>query len=118
MYMHERKGKCKKTKNTLAGLKSGQLLTYSLTLNFWLDASLPYVEANQEGAGSTAEAPAFWSLLSGKLSPVRLSRISWVLPYDELSTSYGDLKLSKDEKKIPGQGNALLALKPQFSLLD
>lgn len=58
-------------------------------------------------------------LPSGKLSPVRLSGISRVLPYDELSASYVDSKLSKDgrrEKKKEKKSRSARAA--HYSLLD
>lgn len=70
-----------------------------------------------KGAGSCSSSLSLWSSPSCKLPPVRLSGISSVLPYDELSASYGDLKLWRwrnKKKKLPGQANALTA----FETLD
>lgn len=66
------------------------------------DSMLPLsaCRGQSKGEGSYSCSLSPWSSASSKLPPpVRLSRISSVLPYDELRASYGDLKLSKDGEK-------------------
>lgn len=66
------------------------------------DWSFPCAGANQRAQEVTAPASASDPRRAANFPPVRLSGISSVLPYDELSASYGDLKLSKDGEKKKG----------------